>query len=224
MSKKLDKRLFGTTVQRILNLEGYKPVTKGGGAVQLVQDTEFSINRLIFSYHKTLEGYSFLYKVSFRRTVKDVEKILRPYYTKHKIGYEGSTLWGNGPRDEAIREKVLKTIEDVESTSSFLREQVFDFIIPEIESMGSLQDISDRLQACEGDYDTRNNFLAIPQSINQVVIYALTKPPNWQDKIEKICVTAAQPKSGEREGVFSEDLYDALSKGDLATLPNNSLS
>jgi hypothetical protein len=133
----MDKKKLINGIKEILNLNIFKAVSQGAGAVSLVHENK----AIIFGYNKYpniyVLGPSIISYISF----PEVEDILEPYYKKYGLGYQPYTIYKSSRRFEHLSSIDLYTPDDIQKVGSELRTMVYDDILPFFEENDTLEKV-----------------------------------------------------------------------------------
>lgn len=133
----MDKKELINGIKEILNLNIFKAVSQGAGAVSLVHENK----AIIFGYNKYpniyVLGPSIISYISF----PEVEDILEPYYKKYGLGYQPYTIYKSSRRFEHLSSIDLYTPDDIQKVGSELRTMVYDDILPFFEENDTLEKV-----------------------------------------------------------------------------------
>lgn len=139
----MDKKELINGIKEVLNLNIFKAVSKGAGAVSLVHENK----AIIFGYNKYpniyVLGPSLISYISF----PEVEDILEPYYKKYGLGYQPYTIYKSSRRFEHLSSIDLFTPDDIQKVGSELRTMVYEDILPFFEDYKNLSTVIEHMQS-----------------------------------------------------------------------------
>ncbi len=195
----MDKREFVKSIKEYLELEDFKAIGVGAGAVSLIRDVE----EIIISYLKYPGVYRFRESIGCRKCFNEVEDILEKYFALHSLNYGRNTIYISSRRYEELSRIDIAKPEDIKKVLPQLKTMVYEDILPFFDRYDTLTSVYEQLVEYENDFSRINKFLFAPQPIRRIIINKLCEDPNWEEYAKSVYDSFKEAsKSGQNQQMY----------------------
>ncbi len=203
----MNKSEFIRRIKELLELNYFKAVGVGAGAVSLVNETDKIKEEIIFSYTKIPDGFILPSYISAWKTFYSVNSILKKYFVDNGLGYQDFTIHVESRRFEEISSTSVFEHRDLERIKDSLKALVGEDISPFFSKYKTLEDVHSRIMELETD--ALASFITNPPHPRIMVIKRLVNSNDWESYCEKSIKIYKEQSKGKYKAVF-EPIYRFL--------------
>ncbi|WGK66193.1 hypothetical protein [Croceiramulus getboli] len=201
-------------IRDLLELETFKAVGVGAGAVSLVRKINKTREELIFSYNKFPGAYKLSPYVSGWKTFDSVNDILKKHFKDNGIGYQDYTIHITSRRIEEIALTSVSELSDLQRIKESLKILVEEDVLPFFFNYQTLEDVHSHLMELE--VEDIANFITNPPQPRIMIIKRLVNAADWESYCSESIEMYKEQSEGRYKAVFEPiyrllpDLYEEL--------------
>lgn len=210
----MNKNQLINGIKEILELDDFKTVGVGAGAVSLIRAESNIKEEIVISYTKILGGYKLAPYISVWKTFELVNSILKRHFEANLVPYQEYTIHFESKRIENIWSTPILEISDLEQIKEALNVLIANEILPFFSKYKTLDEVHS--QVLELEVDKLASFITNPPHPRIMVIKRLVNANDWESYCVETIKMYKEQSEGKYKAVFEPiyrflpDIYEEL--------------
>lgn len=200
---RMNKKEMIKEISEQLSLPIFSPIGIGAGCIELVQKFPTGrIEKINITYSVYPGVYYLKEYISGDISFPEVESLIDKYYRKYRLNYEIRTVYKTSQSTNIDRIELV-SVSDIPSVIPYLRDMVYDDILPFFDKYQTLTQVYEELERLGDDIPQVNKFIFSPQPIRRMIIKRLVNDPQWEEFGKKTVNNYIKNSTGPYAATFA---------------------